>query len=58
MVLTCRFVCVLQNAAKGLDVYDETLHYPWLLRLIKSQHQVARSQASQSHQLNPAVLSL
>jgi len=28
--------CV-QNMAKGVDVYDEMLHYPWLLRLTKSE---------------------
>lgn len=27
---------MLQNVAKGVEVYDETLHYPWLLRLTKS----------------------
>ena len=27
----------LQNVMKGADVYDETIHYPWLLRLTKSE---------------------
>jgi len=36
MLITTCWHYALQNVAKGVDVYDEMIHYPWLLRLTKS----------------------
>jgi len=36
MLLTTGWHYMLQSVAKGVDVYDEMLHYPWLLQLTKS----------------------